>query len=86
MGDSLNVKNLHLLKNLLGEDLFLTVADILAGQRVSFPKRIDSLDKAGRNRAILKDYDAGVKISDLMQKYELEQSQIYKIIEKTSLL
>lgn len=86
MRDSLNVKNLHLLKNLLGEDLFLSVADVLAGQRISFPKRMDSLDKAGRNRAILKEYNAGAKISDLMQKYELEQSQIYKIIEKTSLL
>ncbi len=77
------MKNLHLLKNLLGDDLFLTVADVLAGQRVSFPKRLDSMDKTGRNQAIQDDYSSGegLSIMELSQKYELEQSQIYKIIE-----
>lgn len=80
------MKNLHLLKNLLGEDLYFSVAEILAGQRVSFPKRLDAMNKDERNRCILEEYNAGARIKDLMEKYQLEQSQIYKIIEKTSLL
>lgn len=80
-----NLKNLHQLKKMLGTETFYSVANAFSGQRVTFPKRLDTLDKEGRNQAIKDEYNLGkgLTVSELSKKYELEQSQIYKIIEKT---
>ena len=71
------------LKNLLGEALFRDVSIAFAGDRIIFPKDPEYLRKDDRNHRIRKDYDSGVSVPDLQDKYDLSQSQIYKIIEKT---
>ena len=80
-----NLKALHKLKKILGTETFYTVVNAFAGERVSFPKRLDTLDKEGRNEAIRQEYNfgKGMSVAELSYKYDLEQSQIYKIIEKT---
>ena len=81
---SKNQNSLKVMKNLLGEDLFQTVAEMFAGQRIVFPKNPDSADVESRNRKIVQEYEAGTPVSILVSHYELSQSQIYKIIEKMS--
>ena len=79
---SKNNRQLITLKNLLGESLFQNISNIFAGQRIIFPKDPHYLEKDDRNNRIRKEYDSGVSVSDLMDKYDLSQSQIYNIIEK----
>ena len=81
---SKNRKSLEVLKNLLGEDLFQVTMETFAGERITFPKLYDCLDKESRNRDILSSYLSGQTVPDLKEKYNLSESQIYKIIEKTS--
>lgn len=83
---SKNSQQLMTLKNLLGDALFDDVIHIFAGDKIVFPKNPDHMDKGNRNRCIRQEYNEGqgVSIPDLMEKYDLSQSQIYKIIEKTS--
>lgn len=50
-----------------------------AGEQVYFPQK--ELNKAERNRAILHERKSGVSVTDLMQKYHLSDSSIYRIIE-----
>jgi len=79
---SKNNRQLITLKNLLGESLFQNISNISAGQRIIFPKDTHYLEMYDRNNRIRKEYDSGVSVSDLMDKYDLSQSQIYNIIEK----
>lgn len=83
---SKNQQSLMTLKNLLGDSLFSDVIHIFAGDKIVFPKCPDHMDKDNRNRCIRQEYNEGqgASIPDLMEKYELSQSQIYKILEKTS--
>ena len=55
---------------------------MFAGERIIFPKDPEYLDKDDRNQRIRNDYDAGVSVPDLKEKYNLSVSQIYNIIEK----
>lgn len=73
------------LKNLLGDDLFQDVIHIFAGDKIVFPKNPDHMEKEHRNRCIKAEYNSGqgASIPDLMKKYDLSKSQIYKIIEQT---
>ena len=80
---SKNSQHLMTLKNLLGDDLFQDVIHIFAGDKIVFPKCPDHMEKEHRNRCIRQEAGQGVSIPDLMQKYDLSQSQIYKIIEQT---
>lgn len=83
---SKNNQALMTLKNLLGDSLFDDVIHIFAGDKIIFPKNPDHMDKDKRNRCIRQEYNEGqgASIPDLMKKYGLSQSQIYKIIERTS--
>ena len=81
---SKNQNSLMVLKNLLGEDLFLTVTEMFAGQRIVFPKNPDCFDVDNRNRMIHQEYEAGTPVPVLVRQYGLSQSQIYKIIGKMS--
>lgn len=83
---SKNQLNLELLKNLLGVDLFNDACHILKGEKIVFPKCPDHMEKEHRNRCIKAEYNSGqgASIPDLMKKYDLSQSQIYKILERTS--
>jgi len=79
---SKNNHRLDTMKNLLGGALFDEICNVFAGQRIIFPKDPHYLEKDDRNNRIRKEYDSGVSVSDLMDKYDLSQSQIYNIIEK----
>ena len=81
---SKNQSSLMVLKNLLGEDLFLTITEMFAGQRIVFPKNPDSFDLENRNKRIHQEYEAGKPVPALVKQYGLSQSQIYKIIGKMS--
>lgn len=55
------------------------VIERFAGETIYFPQ--NGLNKDERNRAIRNDRKSGVSVTELMQKYHLSDSQIYKIIE-----
>lgn len=82
---SKNQRSLMILKNLIGADAFEAVSRIFAGDTIVFPKCPEHMEKTDRNKRIIKEYDSGhgASIPDLMQKYDLSQSQIYKIIRRT---
>ena len=79
---SKNRKQLTTLKNLLGENIYNDVIHVFAGERVVFPKCPDHLEKEERNKRIRQEAVQGASIQDLMQKYDLSKSQIYKILEQ----
>ena len=81
---SKNKLNMMTLKNLLGAELFNQVCHVLVGEKISFPKCPDHMEKENRNKCIRQEAGTGTSISELMEKYDLSQSQIYKIIEGTS--
>ena len=82
---SKNKRQLTMLKNLIGADLFDDVVHIFAGEKIVFPKCPDHIEKEQRNISIIAEYDlgSGATIPDLMKKYNLSQSQIYKILGRT---
>ena len=84
MRKSKNSITLEVLKNLVGDDLFQTVLEVFAGQKLSFPKNPDSIGRDARNRPIQTDYSAGRSVSDLVKKYDLSESEIYKILGRVS--
>lgn len=84
MGKSKNSRTLEVLKNLVGDDLFQTVLEVFAGQKLSFPKNPDSIGRDARNKQIQIDYSAGRPVSDLVDEYDLSESQIYKILGRVS--
>ena len=81
---SKNGKSLEVLKNLLGEELFLTTLNTFAGQKILFPKNPESFDRDSRNRQIQHDFREGVSVYNLMEQYDLSESQIYKILGRVS--
>lgn len=82
---SKNQHQLMTLKNLIGADLFEDVSRIFAGDTIVFPKCPEHMEKTDRNNRIIKEYDSGhgASIAELMEHYDLSQSQIYKIIRRT---
>lgn len=77
---SKNRKSLEVMRNLLGEELFQVITETFAGEKIKFPKNVESLDREGRNKKIQDDFEKGEKVTALMKQYELSESQIYKII------
>jgi len=73
---------LKTLKNLIGKEDYQSICNVFAGERIIFPKDPEYLDKDDRNQRIRNDYDSGVSVPDLKEKYDLSVSQIYNIIEK----
>lgn len=79
---SKNQDTLDFIRNIVGEEKFMEVAAALAGERVSFPKSFQWLDKTERNKAIQSDLYGGAEIAELARKYDLSESHVYKIVEK----
>lgn len=77
-----NEKSLYLLHELLDDDTYKQVTDLLAGQTVYFPLVSSTKDKQKRNREIKSDYYAGMEYPELMKKYDLGERQLRKIISK----
>lgn len=82
---SKNQKSLQTLKNLLGEELYQLTMETFAGQKIMFPKDPNFDKKPDRNKQIISEYYSGVKVPELMGKYNLSDAQIYRIIERVSL-
>lgn len=79
---SKNQDTLDFMRNIIGEEKFMEVASALAGERITFPRSYQWLDKDERNRAILCDFYNGTDIENLAEKYELSESHVYKIVER----
>lgn len=82
MAKSRNQDTLDFMRNIIGEEKFSEVVSALAGERVTFPRSFQWMDKEERNRAILYDFYAGADIAELAKKYDLSESHVYKIVER----
>ena len=81
---SKNQKCLQTLKNIIGEELYQLTLETFAGQKLLFPKDPDFDKKADRNKQIVSEYYSGVRVPELMERYNLSDAQIYRIIERVS--
>lgn len=79
---SKNQDTLDFMRNIIGEEKFMEVVSALAGERITFPRSFQWLDKNERNQAILCDFYGGADIAELAKKYDLSESHIYKIVER----
>lgn len=78
---SRNQENLEYLRSIVGDYNFSMICIALAGKRLNFPQREDHINIESRNRNIKLDYWSGMTIDELVDKYKLSMSQIYKIVE-----
>lgn len=78
-----NMVDLEVFKKLVGEVAFQEVVTKLAGMNIYIPQNIDDKypNKVQRNEQIRLDYHTGMKVPDLILKYNLTKSRIYKIVE-----
>jgi len=78
-----NILSIKKLKEVVGEDAFNELVKNHAGMNVYIPKNYDEkyYDRKKRNKYLRADYLAGVDIPDLMKKYKLSKTSVYKIIE-----
>ncbi len=76
-----NVENLQTLRDIVGSDQFNVILERLTGEHIYFNKRVVSPSKDERDAAIKKDYYHGIDMPELVDKYGLKLSSIYKIVE-----
>lgn len=76
-----NVKHLETLQEIIGESLFQEVIAEMPGISFRLPNNAEHYDKQQRNNQIVQDFYAGTEINDLVKKYSLSRSRIYKIVE-----
>jgi Mor family transcriptional regulator len=76
-----NVKHLETLQEIIGESLFQEVIAEMPGISFRLPNSAEHFDKQQRNNQIVQDFYAGTEIDDLVKKYSLSRSRIYKIVE-----
>ena len=77
-----NIKNLVILKEVIGECLFQELIEEMPGSCIRLPNCADHFNKSQRNRQLIHDFHAGLEVGDLVKKYSLSKSRIYKILEK----
>lgn len=79
-----NIVPLEKLKSVVGEEAFGELVSQFPGKNIYIPKNFDEKfhDRKKRNKVIRKDYQAGMEIPELMNKYGLSKATIYKIIEQ----
>jgi Mor family transcriptional regulator len=73
--------NLKLLEDIVGDDYFKTICNVMAGENLYIPGHGYS-SKLERNNAIRKDFYHGIDCVNLANKYNLSISQVYKIVEE----
>ena len=73
-----NQKNLTILKNHVGEEVFCELMESFSGQDIYFTPCYNIHE---RNRNIRRDYESGMTIDQLVRKYELSRSRIYDLID-----
>ena len=70
------------LRDLLGEDVYRSVLEELAGTTVYFPAYGAAADREERNFQLKDDFYSGrYDVSDLALKYNLSISGVYKILQ-----
>lgn len=76
---------LNKLREIIGEEVYHTVIEELAGTTVYFPTittNAEWVDKEMRNQRLKEDFYSGkYEVADLARKYDLSISRIYKIIQ-----
>lgn len=77
-----NEMNLKLLESITGTDIFHKILEVLSGERIYIPGRGKYSSIGERNNAIWIDFCAGCNINDLVDKYNLSVSSIYRIIDR----
>lgn len=72
-----NQKKLDRLKKRVGAGIFQQIMDEFSGEKIyfSFAGETDA-----RDRSIQADYDAGLSIDDICDKYQLSRSRVYDLI------
>ena len=79
-----NTRNLQILRDKIGIDQFRDVAELLNKEHLTFGDctRNGFVSKEEQRDAILKDFYHGYSWDELMDKYGLTVSALYKITEK----
>ena len=83
LSDAVNSKlALKKLRELLDDETYNAVMELLAGTTVYFPSNFKFTDIEERNLQIKDDFFSGqYEITDLARKYGLSISRVYKIIQ-----
>lgn len=79
-----NAQNLQILKDIVGTEQFIVIAERLNGEHLTFNNHSCQgfISKDERNEAIMKDFYHGMSWGELADKYGLTVSALYKITEK----
>lgn len=79
-----NSQNLQILKNIVGTEQFMVIAEQLNGEHIVFNNHSCQgfVSKEEQNAAILKDFYHGLSLGELANKYGLTTHAVYKITEK----
>ena len=81
---SKNAQNLQILKDIVGTEQFIVIAERLNGEHLTFNNHSCQgfISKDEQKAAIMKDYYHGMTWEELADKYGLTASALYKITEK----
>ncbi len=79
-----NAQNLQILKDIVGVEQFIVIAEQLNGEHIVFNNHSCQgfVSKEEQAAAIIKDFYKGMSWGELADKYGLTVSALYKIIEK----
>lgn len=79
-----NAKNLQVLKDIVGDEQFRVIAELLHGEHIVFNNysRQGYVSKEEQNADIVRDFYNGMSKYELAFKYELGVDAIYKIVEQ----
>lgn len=78
-----NMVKVQQLEAVVGKDIFNKIIEKFGGKNIYIPKRqsMKHINRKSRNQNIKEDYYKGIQVEELVTKYELSRSRIYKIIE-----
>lgn len=81
--DMTKIVDVNELQQTIGDEAFNNLVTKHPGKLIYIPKKQTTFhyDKKSRNKIIKEDYFSGLEIAELMIKYSLSKSRIYKIIE-----
>lgn len=79
-----NAQNLQILKDIVGVEQFIVIAEQLNGEHIVFNNHSCQgfVSKEEQTAAIMKDFYHGMSWGELADKYGLTVSALYKITEK----
>lgn len=76
-----NAMNLQVLKDIVGVEQFIAIAEQLNGEHIVFNNYTCQgfVSKEKQNAAIKKDFYHGMSVDELAKKYDMTVSNVYKI-------